>query len=442
MNHAISRISLDIHDMTSQCSISVKQGDTIRRLVITLTDNGKIYDIPSYCYAVFSAKKSDGKFVGNGCVIQDNKIIFDFVEQLTTAVGRMDCDITLYGMNSEQITSSLFTIYVFETIRDEYEGAVQSSDEFTILSDLITTANVAINDARTATLDAQDAASEAQENLERLSQTVPEVEAIVEDARQTTEEAKNTVDTIKADATTVLSNLTKDADATIDNLEQEADAIIDNLEQENAALVEQVNHGLAEGKMSGFIRFSEFPDGTNLTEDWHIGQKYMGTYIGLTDSGAPTDPKWYKWSEFNPFTENANGMLTLDNGRTAATIGGNWYGYEHEIGFVELVDSGMKVIDASSIKPGLYICEVIGQNQSSSYYAPIVVMSLRAYSTFSPVFSLVTEYDVLNDVPTKTKNVFLRHVFDRDFVSQGFDLWDENCKVTTIPFWVRFQRIA
>lgn len=165
MNIIYKKISLDIHNIASQLTLAVKKGDTARGLIITLTENGKIYNIPDYCYATFSAKKSDGRFVSSGCEIKDNKIIYDFSEQLTTVAGRVDCEIPLFGNNESKITSPLFTLYVYQTIKDEYEEEMASSDEFKTLDKLISETTEVLAETKSVLAESKEATSAAKESV-------------------------------------------------------------------------------------------------------------------------------------------------------------------------------------------------------------------------------------------------------------------------------------
>ena len=165
MNIIYKKISLDIHNIASQLTLAVKKGDTARGLIITLTENGKIYNIPDYCYATFSAKKSDGTFVSNGCEIKDNKIIYDFSEQLTAVAGRVDCEIPLFGNNESKITSPLFTLYVYQTVVDEFEKEIVSSDEFKTLDTLISETTNVLAESKDVLVESIKAASAARESV-------------------------------------------------------------------------------------------------------------------------------------------------------------------------------------------------------------------------------------------------------------------------------------
>lgn len=136
MNYTEHKITLDIHKTVSQVSLTVKKGDTGRRLLIHLAERGYPYHISEDCYAVFTARKPDGKVVFNDCSIDDCVIIYEFTKQTVAAVGMADCEIILYGGNGKQLTSASFNIVVEDTIYDT-ETEIESTDEYNALADLI-----------------------------------------------------------------------------------------------------------------------------------------------------------------------------------------------------------------------------------------------------------------------------------------------------------------
>lgn len=145
MNFSIYRISLDIHKTASQLSFSARQGDTSRRLYISLVENGAPYEISQECFAVFAARKPDGTVINNDCTIQDNMIIYDMTEQTTALTGRCECEVSLYGYDNEMISSPRFAYTVYPSVGTE--DVVVSTDEVTSLRTLITEANGAIGRA-------------------------------------------------------------------------------------------------------------------------------------------------------------------------------------------------------------------------------------------------------------------------------------------------------
>lgn len=116
MIDSIKRMSLDLHSTTSNESVRVKRSDTGRKICISLVDGGLPYTISDGCYAYFTAKKPDGNILKNRCSIENNTVIYRLTEQTTSVVGRVDSEIKLYGADGRCITSSKFTIYVYDTV--------------------------------------------------------------------------------------------------------------------------------------------------------------------------------------------------------------------------------------------------------------------------------------------------------------------------------------
>lgn len=52
--------------------------------------------------------------------------------------------------------------------------------------------------------------------------------------------------------------------------------------------------GELDGK-SVWVRFSASEDGANMTEEWTIGQNYIGAYLGQTASETPSDYQWMRF---------------------------------------------------------------------------------------------------------------------------------------------------
>lgn len=145
MNYVEHRFALDVHETVSRESVCVKKGNTAHRLLIHLTERGCPFHISPECYAVFTAKKPDGKVVFNDCTIEDCVIIYDFTPQTVAAVGLLDCEIMLYGADDTLLTSSSFRIVVEDTVYDE-EKELDSQTEATALTKLISEATTLITD--------------------------------------------------------------------------------------------------------------------------------------------------------------------------------------------------------------------------------------------------------------------------------------------------------
>ena len=111
------RISLDMFEVATQTTIKAKKGDTACSIHITLTENGKIYNITDGCYAVFSAKKPNDDHIYNSdtCYIKDNVIIYDFTEQTASCEGVVECEVILFK-DGQKLTSPCFNLVVDGTV--------------------------------------------------------------------------------------------------------------------------------------------------------------------------------------------------------------------------------------------------------------------------------------------------------------------------------------
>ena len=147
MTNSFYKISLDIHDHGSHVSPNAKRGDTGRLLYITLMDGRKPYTITNECRAVFTAKKADGKILFNECSIIGNTICYAFTPQTTSAVGKAECEIKLYGAKDKLLTSARFSLMVEDTVYNEGDE-VESEKEVTALTALISETNTLIADVR------------------------------------------------------------------------------------------------------------------------------------------------------------------------------------------------------------------------------------------------------------------------------------------------------
>jgi hypothetical protein len=107
-------------------------------------DGGKPYIITNECRAVFTAKKADGNILYNDCSIIGNVITYAFTHQTTSAVGKADCEIKLYGAQNKLLTSASFTLLVEDTVYNEGDE-VESAKEVSALTKLVSEATTLIS---------------------------------------------------------------------------------------------------------------------------------------------------------------------------------------------------------------------------------------------------------------------------------------------------------
>ena len=136
MNLTTYKISLDVQKRDTQVFLSAIRGDTNRVIEISLTENGKPFDIAEGSTAVFSAVKPDGNCIYNDCdkVDTDNNLItYRITEQTVAAVGEVKCQIKLIDVNGGVLTAPSFSIIVGDTLYNE-QPIIDSSEEFNALT--------------------------------------------------------------------------------------------------------------------------------------------------------------------------------------------------------------------------------------------------------------------------------------------------------------------
>lgn len=279
MNDSIFRISLDIHEHGSQAVLNAKYADTGRTLRISLRSGSTPYTISTGCYAAFKATKPDGTILFNDCTIEDNEIVYEFTEQTCSAIGRSKCEIALYGSDDKLITSPRFALLVDGTIYPD--GRVESTDEFSALTELMGTTQKFIEDATEATGKANAATVRA--NVATANAT-DATEAANQAAASATQQAQ-----FASTATTNANKATGAANIAAGNANDAADNA--NLAAENANdtmndVVSIVKNTMAAGEVAG-----ESVTMDDAVEFGFIGCRIFGktTQNGIPTPDAPVD---------------------------------------------------------------------------------------------------------------------------------------------------------
>ncbi len=207
MNYSTYRFTLDLQRHQSNMSIAVFQYDSAVQLRISLTDGGKPYFIEEGSYAVFYGKRPDVPLCLDCDIHSNSEIIFNFNDTVTAKLGKVTCQIRLYGKDKELITAPRFTIIVEERVVDD--------DDIEIVdSDLSALDQIFMNEAdrRSAEI-RRDKAEIARDNAEKIRQQNEEarqakdqeIESKLNEALETTENAKNTADNAAEASSNALS---------------------------------------------------------------------------------------------------------------------------------------------------------------------------------------------------------------------------------------------
>ena len=125
MNPSIYNISLDLHFGIAPHTLAIKQGDTSRKICVTLVENGAPYEIASDCSAVLCAELPDGSSVSLNMSTAANTLSTDIPSSWTEAVGEVECEVMIIADTTgktirsprfsfvveESLTSSLYDVY-------------------------------------------------------------------------------------------------------------------------------------------------------------------------------------------------------------------------------------------------------------------------------------------------------------------------------------------
>ena len=151
------KISVDLYDPYPLPKINVKQNDVGRGALVALTAGGSFLD-PSGSTARVYARKPDGTKVYANCTIADKQIQIDLTNQMLAVAGVLQAELELVE-DQDRLTTPIFVVEVLPTNIDE--GAIESSNEYSVLLELISKSGTAISDATAAAKSANSAATKA-----------------------------------------------------------------------------------------------------------------------------------------------------------------------------------------------------------------------------------------------------------------------------------------
>ena len=137
----MSKITKEITvDLTRKCktkAIFAKQFDNgCRRLLVTLTDNGKMYTPPKGAVATVNVLRADGEskaFPAN--ITQDGKLDITLGAWTLNSVGETKCTVALYFGSNQRLSSPEIILDVGAEL---YEGDdIYEDSEYSLLSALL-----------------------------------------------------------------------------------------------------------------------------------------------------------------------------------------------------------------------------------------------------------------------------------------------------------------
>lgn len=128
----IKEITVDLADEMLFEYITAVQGDTARVVKITILSNCRPFTPPEGARAIIRCRKPDGKPVFNDATInEDGTITAPLTAQMLAAAGNCRCEVTLYGIDEEVLTTVSFIVKV--TPKAVSDNEVESAPEFTAI---------------------------------------------------------------------------------------------------------------------------------------------------------------------------------------------------------------------------------------------------------------------------------------------------------------------
>lgn len=158
MNKQCYRKSLDLQKNGVQWSVEIKKNDAnSRKIVISLTDGGKTFNLDENMIVTVYAKKPDENIIYSNCKIESGLVIFEPTKQCISAEGTVNCELRIYSENSsgsQLLTSPRFSIEVYGVLSNEEH--LVSTNEYSALTE--------------ATLKAQEATDKANDVTDEITQ--------------------------------------------------------------------------------------------------------------------------------------------------------------------------------------------------------------------------------------------------------------------------------
>ncbi|MFR2113274.1 MAG: hypothetical protein ACLS5E_00645 [[Ruminococcus] lactaris] len=155
MDKQITRLTLDVGLRDSYKVVFAKMGDTERRVIAEIKDNGEEYSLTGVNTVEVRCRKADGKQVTKNATKENNTIVIDISGQMTTCKGTAIVDVVLYGTSGGVLSTAKFYLNVDDGAVSEDE--IKSSNEYESLTDALRVVGLSKEVAETALTTANEA---------------------------------------------------------------------------------------------------------------------------------------------------------------------------------------------------------------------------------------------------------------------------------------------
>ena len=175
MDKQITRLTLDVGLRDSYKVVFAKMGDTERRVIAEIKDNGEEYSLTGVNTVEVRCRKADGKQVTKNATKENNTVVIDISGQMTTCKGTAIVDVVLYGTSGGVLSTAKFYLNVDDGAVSEDE--IKSSNEYESLTDALRVVGLSKEVAETALTTANEALDTAEEAIAGAAEAKKQAEA-------------------------------------------------------------------------------------------------------------------------------------------------------------------------------------------------------------------------------------------------------------------------
>ena len=175
MDKQITRLTLDVGLRDSYKVVFAKMGDTERRVIAEIKDNGEEYSLAGVNTVEVRCRKADGKQVTKNATKENNTVVIDISGQMTTCKGTAIVDVVLYGTSGGVLSTAKFYLNVDDGAVSEDE--IKSSNEYESLTDALRVVGLSKEVAETALATANEALDTAGEAIAGAAEAKKQAEA-------------------------------------------------------------------------------------------------------------------------------------------------------------------------------------------------------------------------------------------------------------------------
>lgn len=115
MNTATYNIMLDLQSPVARDALYMKQGDSMRKVAVSIAEGGNPYELTDDCSAILCAKLPDGSEDTVNMTASNNVLEATIPVEWAVTAGELCCEIQIIGSTDKMISTPRFSIIVSES---------------------------------------------------------------------------------------------------------------------------------------------------------------------------------------------------------------------------------------------------------------------------------------------------------------------------------------